>query len=56
MGFLWTDALNRTADKFPQQKYALIDASTGVVRSNVVEILFKEQEVGALIGVLKSAK
>jgi len=52
VGFLWTDALNRTADKFPQQKYALIDASTGVVRPNVVEILFKEQEVGALIGVI----
>jgi basic membrane protein A len=52
VGFLWTDALNRTADKFPQQKYALIDASTGIVRPNVVEILFREQEVGALIGVI----
>ena len=52
VGFLWTDALNRTADKFPEQKYALIDASTGVVRPNVVEILFREQEVGALIGVI----
>jgi basic membrane protein A len=52
VGFLWTDALNRTADKFPQQKYALIDASTGIARPNVVEILFREQEVGALIGVV----
>ncbi len=52
VGFLWTDALNRTADKFPQQKYALIDASTGTPRPNVVEILFREQEVGALIGVI----
>jgi len=52
VGFLWTDALNRTADKFPEQKYALIDASTGVVRPNVVELLFREQEVGALIGVI----
>jgi len=52
VGFLWTDALNRTADKFPEQKYALIDASTGVARPNVVEILFREQEVGALIGVI----
>lgn len=52
VGFLWTDALNRTADKFPQQKYALIDASTGVVRPNVVEILFREQEAAALIGII----
>jgi len=52
VGFLWTDALNRTADKFPEQKYALIDASTGVVRPNVVEILSREQEVGALIEVI----
>jgi len=52
VGFLWTDALNKTADKFPQQRYALIDASTGIARPNVVEILFREQEVGALIGVI----
>ncbi|MEM0491296.1 MAG: BMP family protein [Acidilobaceae archaeon] len=54
VGFLWTDALNKTADKYPYQRYALIDASTGIARSNVVEILFREQEVGALIGILAS--
>jgi basic membrane protein A len=54
VGFLWTTALNETADKYPQQKYAFIDASTGVVRNNVVEILFREQEVASLVGIIAS--
>lgn len=52
VGFLWADALNRTADAFPGQKYAIIDAATGVVRNNVLEIVFREQEVAALVGVV----
>jgi len=52
VGFLWTTPLNETADKFPGQYFALIDATTGVVRSNEVDILFKEQEVASLIGVI----
>ncbi|MDM7274919.1 MAG: BMP family protein [Thermoprotei archaeon] len=52
VGFLWVDALNKTADKFPKQKYALIDASTGVRRDNVAEFVFKEQEGAAVVGVL----
>ncbi len=55
VGFLWTDALNKTADKFPNQRFALIDATTGVVRPNEVDILFREQEAAALIGVLAAA-
>lgn len=54
VGFLWTDALNKTADKFPNQKYALIDSSTGVERPNEADILFREQECAALVGVLAS--
>ncbi len=54
VGFLWVDALNKTADKFPQQKYALIDASTGVKRNNVAEFVFKEQEGAAIVGILAS--
>ena len=54
VGFLWTDALNKTAGDFPNQKYALIDSTTGVVRSNEVDILFKEQEAASLVGVLAS--
>ncbi len=52
VGFLWTKALNETADKFPYQKFALIDATTGVVRPNEVDILFREQECAALIGII----
>ena len=54
VGFLWTDALNKTAGDFPNQKYALIDSTTGVVRSNEVDILFREQEAASLVGVLAS--
>ncbi|MEM3371563.1 MAG: BMP family protein [Candidatus Korarchaeum sp.] len=55
VGFLWTDALNKTADKFPNQKFALIDASTGVQRANEVDLLFREQECAAMVGVLASS-
>lgn len=54
VGFLWTSPLNVTADKYPSQKYALIDATTGVYRPNEVDILFREQEVGAIVGILAS--
>ena len=52
IGFLWTTPLNETADKFPYQKFALIDATTGVVRPNEVDILFREQECASLIGII----
>ncbi len=51
IGFLWTTPLNETADNFPDQKFALIDATTGVVRPNEVDILFREQECASLIGI-----
>ncbi|MDJ0270947.1 MAG: BMP family protein [Aigarchaeota archaeon] len=54
VGFLWTTPLNETADKFPDQKFALIDATTGIVRPNEVDILFREQECASLIGVIAS--
>ncbi|ASJ16270.1 BMP family ABC transporter substrate-binding protein [Thermococcus chitonophagus] len=54
IGFLWTDPLNKVADKYPEQKFALIDSTTGKVRPNEVDILFREQEVAALMGVIAS--
>jgi len=54
IGFLWTDALNKTADKFPDQKFALIDSTTGIARKNEADILFREQECAAIVGVLAS--
>jgi len=52
IGFLWTGPLNQTADKYPQQKFALIDATTGVIRDNEVDILFREQECASLVGII----
>ena len=54
IGFLWTTPLNQTADKYPDQKFALIDATTGVERPNEVDILFREQECASLIGIAAS--
>jgi len=54
VGFLWTSPLNETADKYPNQKYALIDSTTGVYRPNEADFLFREQEVGALVGIIAS--
>ena len=54
VGFLWTKPLDEVADKYPNQKYALIDSTTGHKRPNEVDILFREQEAAALIGVLAS--
>ncbi|AFK23193.1 BMP family protein [Pyrococcus sp. ST04] len=54
IGFLWTKPLDEVADKYPNQKFALIDSTTGKVRNNEVDILFREQEVAALMGVIAS--
>ncbi|AEH24891.1 BMP family lipoprotein [Pyrococcus yayanosii] len=54
IGFLWTGPLNEVADDYPNQKFALIDSTTGKVRENEVDILFREQEVAALMGVIAS--
>lgn len=51
VGFMMTDAIKQVADEFPDQKFAIID---GYVpdKSNVMSILFKENEGSALIGAL----
>ncbi|AAL81819.1 BMP family ABC transporter substrate-binding protein [Pyrococcus furiosus DSM 3638] len=54
IGFLWTTPLDQVADQYPDQKFALIDSTTGKVRENEVDILFREQEAAALIGVIAS--
>ncbi len=50
VGFLLTDAVNQAAQEFPDQKFALIDAA--VDQPNVVNFLFQEQQVSALLGAL----
>ncbi|AMQ17964.1 BMP family lipoprotein [Thermococcus peptonophilus] len=51
VGFMMTDAVKAVADKYPDQKFAIID---GYVpdKPNVMSILFKENEGSALAGAL----
>jgi basic membrane protein A len=55
VGFLMTDATEKVAKKFPNVKFAIIDASAAAMKSkptNVEGLLFKEQEAGYLVGYL----
>jgi basic membrane protein A len=55
VGFLMADATNTVAQKFPNQKFAIIDFSQAALKNkpkNVQGILFKEQEAGYLAGYL----
>ncbi|MFB6287039.1 MAG: BMP family protein [Candidatus Bipolaricaulia bacterium] len=50
VGSLLGDAVNQAAQEFPDQNFALID---GVVdQPNVLSLVFKEQEVSAVVGAL----
>lgn len=51
VGFLLTDALVQVAGEFPRQKFAIID---GFIpdKPNVMSILFRENEMSALVGAL----
>lgn len=53
IGFLWTDALNKTAPKYPDQHYMIIDAV--VDQPNVMSIVFRENEGSALVGAAAAA-
>jgi len=50
IGFLIADAIDEVAQNYTNQKFAIIDAV--VDRPNVASYVFREQECGALIGVL----
>lgn len=58
VGFDMAAAVGSVSAQFPNTKFALIDAEPSdaqgntVQRSNVVSLLFKEQEAGALVGVV----
>lgn len=51
VGFLLQDALPQAASQFPDQNFALIDG-TSQGQSNVLGVLFREQEAGAPVGAL----
>lgn len=50
VGGLLTDATGQAAQEFPDQKFALIDGAAD--QSNVLNLLFKEQENSAVVGAL----
>jgi len=50
VGFLLGDALAQAAQEFPQQKFAIIDSV--VDAPNVMSIVFRENEMSALVGAL----
>jgi len=50
VGFLFTDAMAEVAAEFPEQKYCIIDSV--VMADNVMSIIFRENEMSALIGAL----
>jgi basic membrane protein A and related proteins len=58
VGFLMTSAVGSVSAQFPNVKFAIIDGDptdangNTVTRSNVVGLHFKEQEAGALVGVI----
>src|SRR5690349_11870511 len=58
VGFLMASAVGQVSQQYPNVKFALIDSTpadasgNSVTRSNVTSLLFKEQEAGALVGIL----
>lgn len=58
VGFLMTSAVGQVSQTYPNVKFAIIDglptdaSGNTVERSNVEGLLFKEQDAGALVGVL----
>lgn len=50
VGFLFTDAMTAVAAEFPEQKFCIIDSV--VWADNVMSIIFRENEMSALIGAL----
>jgi basic membrane protein A len=55
VGFLMTDAMDTVATKFKTNKFAIVDVDVTFMKhkpKNVQGILFKEQEVGYIVGVV----
>ncbi len=50
IGGLLVDAVNQAAEEFPEQNFALVDGEAD--QPNVVNLLFKEQEISAVVGAL----
>jgi basic membrane protein A len=55
VGFLFTDAISTVADEFPNTKFAIVDGNIPD-KSNVVSLLFKENEGSFLVGMIAGLK
>ena len=55
VGFLFNESMMAAADKFPNQKFAIID-SAGLNKDNVAEVVFAEHEGSFLVGVIAGLK
>jgi len=54
-GFTWADALTEVAQKYPEQKYLIVDVDW-VAQPNVMEATFSEHEGSYLVGVAAALK
>lgn len=51
VGFNLSDAIEKAAINYPEQKFAIVDGSFEEIPSNVTPILFNEKEAGYLAGI-----
>jgi basic membrane protein A len=59
VGFLQTNSIETVAKRFPKQKFAIVDVDVNgykVKPKNLEGLLFKEQEIGYLVGWLAALK
>lgn len=52
MGFLMGEAVGTVSGQYPNVHFAIMNGFLPVQRSNVEIVLYKEQEAGALFGVV----
>ena len=52
VGFKLADAIKEAAENYPEEKFAAIDCSYEEIPSNLVSILFNEQEAGYATGLI----
>lgn len=54
VGFKLTDTIKEASENYPEQKFAIVDGTFDEVPSNVVPILFNEQQAGYSTGLIAS--
>lgn len=54
VGFKLTDTIKEASENYPEQKFAIVDGTFDEIPSNVVPILFNEQQAGYSTGLIAS--